>query len=110
MDRDPPNGFETWQVIIMAKDDNGSVSGLQTTTEIFISLIDINDNAPRLAMRQPVIWREREHPGIIIRLNATDYDSDENGPPFKFSIASTASAEIRSKFSINGLFSRFQFL
>lgn len=50
LDRDPPNGYATWQVIIQASDEGGGPKSLQKTTEVIIILEDINDNAPYLDM------------------------------------------------------------
>ncbi|XP_075221903.1 DE-cadherin-like [Lycorma delicatula] len=102
LDRDQPNGFEIWQVLVAASDEDGGPSSLRGSTEVVITLTDINDNAPFLDMVQPVIWRENQHPGPITKLVAKDYDGPENGPPFSFSIASSASSEIQSKFGVNG--------
>ena len=46
LDRDYPNGSEVWQVLIQADDEGG----LNTATEVWITLEDINDNAPFLRM------------------------------------------------------------
>lgn len=48
LDRDPPNGFNRWQVLITAMDQQGSPTALRSTTEVIINLTDINDNAPYL--------------------------------------------------------------
>lgn len=50
LDRDPPNGYDAWQVIIQATDDGGAPKSLRTSTELIINLRDINDNAPYLDM------------------------------------------------------------
>ena len=50
LDRDPPNGYETWQILIAASDEDGGPTNLRSTTEVVITLIDINDNAPYLDM------------------------------------------------------------
>lgn len=50
LDRDPPNGYASWQVIIQASDEGGGPKSLQKTTEVIIALRDINDNAPYLDM------------------------------------------------------------
>lgn len=50
LDRDPPNGYATWQVIVQASDENGGPKSLKITTEVIITLTDINDNAPFLDM------------------------------------------------------------
>lgn len=49
LDRDPPYGYSLWQVLIQANDDGGA-STTPSTTEVWITLIDINDNAPFLQM------------------------------------------------------------
>lgn len=46
LDRDYPNGTELWQVLISASDEGG----MNTATEVWITLEDINDNAPFLRM------------------------------------------------------------
>lgn len=50
----------------------------------------------------PVVWRENRPPGNIVKLEAKDNDGPENGAPFKFQIASSASPEIQSKFGVSG--------
>ncbi|XP_076295603.1 DE-cadherin isoform X2 [Lasioglossum baleicum] len=101
LDRDPPNGYSMWTVLVMAVDENGSPNALQSPVMVNITLIDINDNAPFLDMPYPVVWGENKDPGRITELRARDYDSDENGPPFLFRIDnSTADEEIRAKFEI----------
>ncbi|RZF45194.1 hypothetical protein LSTR_LSTR009965 [Laodelphax striatellus] len=102
LDRDPPNGFEIWQVLIAANDENGGQNFLGSSTEVVITLIDINDNSPVLNMTNPVIWRENQNPGIITQLIAKDNDGPENGRPFAFSIAPDANPDIVSKFGIQG--------
>lgn len=102
LDRDPPNGFVRWQVIIAANDEDGGPTSLRNNTEVIITLTDINDNAPFLDMVQPVKWDENQLPGTIVKLNARDYDSEQNGPPFTFKIAESATDDITEKFSISG--------
>lgn len=51
LNRDPPDGFPVWQVNIAASDEDGNAkTSLKTTTEVIITLTDINDNAPFLDM------------------------------------------------------------
>lgn len=50
----------------------------------------------------PVVWRENRPPGNIVKLEAKDNDGPENGAPFRFQIASSASPEIQSKFGVSG--------
>ncbi|XP_034940506.1 DE-cadherin [Chelonus insularis] len=103
LDRDPPNGYPMWTVIVMARDDDGSPTALRELVMVNITLIDINDNAPFLDMIQPVVWQEGLRPGNITKLKARDWDSDENGPPFKFSIDENSADDIiLSRFSIRG--------
>ncbi|XP_012283328.1 DE-cadherin [Orussus abietinus] len=102
LDRDPPNGYPIWTVIVMARDEDGSPTALRELVMVNITLIDINDNAPFLDMPHPVVWYENEPPGNITELKARDYDSTKNGPPFKFAIVESADIEILTYFSING--------
>jgi len=48
LDRDPPNGYETWQILIAADDEDGNSTSVRSLTEVYITLTDINDNAPYL--------------------------------------------------------------
>ncbi|XP_046385444.1 DE-cadherin isoform X3 [Ischnura elegans] len=98
LDRDPP-GYPIWQVLISAKDEDGGPTSQGESTEVVITLIDINDNAPFLSMDMPVVWNENVEPGKITELIARDNDSEENGAPFTFSL-DAANEDIRNKFSI----------
>lgn len=98
LDRDEPNGYKKWQIIIAAVDENGN--GLRSVDEVEITLIDINDNAPFLTNKMPVIWYENQNPRSIISLTAKDYDEDQNGPPFVFEIDTNAPNDIHAKFGI----------
>lgn len=50
LDRDPPSGFPTRQILIMAADHGGKLGSdsLRSPTEVILVLTDINDNAPFL--------------------------------------------------------------
>lgn len=50
---------------------------------------------------EPVVWRENTAPGRITRLRAIDADGNDNGKPFDFKLAESASDDIRDKFSVN---------
>lgn len=50
LDRDPPDGASTRQVIIHAYDNNGVDPTLSSSTDFNIELKDINDNAPYLSI------------------------------------------------------------
>ena len=101
LDRDPPNGHPVWTIQVTASANDGLPTGNSyESIEVNITLIDKNDNAPFLAMRQPIIWYELKQPGNITKLKAHDYDSDSNGPPFEFRIDGNADDEIKTKFFI----------
>lgn len=102
LDRDEPNGHMYWQILIAASDDHGNADSLQSTTEVTITLIDINDNAPFLITKQPVVWYENQRPDRIVQLTSKDYDEPQNGPPFVYDIAENATDDIRRKFGIEG--------
>lgn len=55
LDRDPPNGYERWQILVSAKDEKGGPNNLQSVLEVEIILTDINDNAPYLDMVNAII-------------------------------------------------------
>ncbi|XP_054736553.1 DE-cadherin [Anastrepha obliqua] len=109
LDRDPPDGHKSWQVLIAAVDEDGF--GLKSVTHVIINLQDINDNAPFLVNTMPVIWQENRNPGQVVQLQANDYDEPQNGPPYTYGIDSEASADIKAKFSIDNdyLFANVQF-
>ena len=100
LDRDLPNGYAVWPIIVTAKDDDGSPTSRRELVKVEITLEDINDNAPFLDIQQPIVWDERQLPGKITKLRARDYDTDANGPPFNFNIDENADLEIITKFEI----------
>lgn len=100
LDRDAPDGHKNWQVVIAAVDENGN--GLRISTDVIITLIDINDNAPILSNQMPVVWYENQQPSNIVKLTAVDFDEPQNGAPFFFDIDMSASKDIKEKFSIAG--------
>ena len=51
--------------------------------------------------KQPVVWPENRQPGIVTKLEASDHDSDANGPPFEFNLDNTASPDIHDSFRIS---------
>ncbi|XP_022902196.1 DE-cadherin [Onthophagus taurus] len=99
LDRDKPNGSETYQAYIHAFDDGNSPNSQTQSAEIFLDLKDINDNAPFLTVTETV-WQENQEPGEIITFEADDYDSPENGPPFTYSFAEKIDENTKSKFYI----------
>ncbi|KAL9916406.1 DE-cadherin [Glossina fuscipes fuscipes] len=109
LDRDLPYGHKSWQVLIAAVDEDGT--GEKTAAPVTINLQDINDNAPFLINKMPVIWQENRNPGQVVQLQANDYDEPQNGPPYTYGIDSESSADIKTKFSIDNdyLFANVQF-
>ncbi|CAG7733720.1 unnamed protein product [Allacma fusca] len=103
LDADPPDGHNTHYLRVGAKDEWGkgatSLTGYQ---ELAVHLTDINDNKPELNCTNPVVWEENRPAGRIILLTAHDKDTEQNGPPFSFSIVDTKNTdpEIRTLFSI----------
>lgn len=100
LNRDPPNGIKIWQVLINAVDVQGL--GESSTMTLTIELEDINDNAPFLTNKMPVVWNENQESGEIVQLTADDYDEPRNGAPFTFEISEDASQDIKSKFDVRG--------
>lgn len=100
LDRDAPDGHKEWQIVVAAKDENGN--GLSFATVVIVTLNDINDNAPFLTNRMPVIWYENQQAGDIVQLTADDYDEPKNGAPFTYKIDSNATDDIKNKFSVIG--------
>lgn len=98
LDRDAPNGFKNWQIYVDAIDEDGN--GLRSATEVTITLEDINDNAPFLTNKMPIVWMENREAGKIVELTATDYDEPKNGPPFHFQLDPNGDEEIISKFRV----------
>ncbi|KAJ8681926.1 hypothetical protein QAD02_017718 [Eretmocerus hayati] len=112
LDRDQPNGYPLWTITVIAQDEDGGQNSQQSLESVNITLNDINDNAPFLDMSYPVIWYENQEPGNITKLKARDYDSEDNGPPFTFSIDSaSADMSILERFDIRGddLYARVTF-
>jgi len=82
LNRDQPDGFPTIQVTIGAADVNGeeALRPLKTTTYIYISLTDINDNAPFLDMVS-IIWKNFFCIHIVRDVNCAlmrNYNNTEN--------------------------------
>ena len=100
LDRDLPNGFPIWSTFIFAKDENGGPSGLESFVEFEVVLKDVNDNAPVLDMPNGLVWYENQNAGYVGSLDAKDYDTPENGPPFIFRIADNAPPAIKNQFSV----------
>ena len=79
--------------------DHGAVP-LSSKLFVYVQVQDTNDNAPFLNMPDGLVWYENQPPGEVGALVAEDYDTLENGPPFRFSLDPAASPSIRKQFSV----------
>ncbi|XP_041772887.1 DE-cadherin-like isoform X1 [Anopheles merus] len=100
LDRDPPHGQEVIQINITITDENGKGRTVMETVYIFVE--DINDNAPQLTNRMPVVWSENRPSAMITKLTAKDADGEHNGPPFFYSVDPDAPTEIKNRFQTVG--------
>ncbi|XP_009892389.1 PREDICTED: neural-cadherin-like [Charadrius vociferus] len=85
--------IQKYSLIVQAS-DQGTPAHTGSVT-VLINLLDINDNGPRFeAPYMPVVWENILRPEIVYMnhtsklLHAFDPDSEENGPPFTFSLPS----------------------
>ena len=101
LDRDLPNGYTPWRVYIYAKDENGGPTGIENYVELEVNLIDKNDNAPYLDMPGGLVLYENQPARDVGVLQASDYDTEENGPPFRFSLDGDADHDIKQWFEVN---------
>ncbi|KFR02399.1 Neural-cadherin, partial [Opisthocomus hoazin] len=83
--------MQKYRLIVQAS-DQGTPARTGSVT-VLINLLDVNDNGPRFeAPYMPVIWENILKPEVVCMnhtsklLHAFDPDSDENGPPFIFSL------------------------
>ncbi|KFV19902.1 Neural-cadherin, partial [Tauraco erythrolophus] len=83
--------LQKYSLIVQAS-DQGTPARTGSIT-VLINLLDVNDNAPRFeAPYMPVVWENMLRPEIVFMnhtsklLHAFDLDSEENGPPFTFSL------------------------
>ncbi|XP_042677339.1 LOW QUALITY PROTEIN: neural-cadherin-like [Centrocercus urophasianus] len=83
--------IQKYSLIVQAS-DQGTPAETGSVT-VLINLLDVNDNGPRFeAPYMPVVWENMLSPEIVHMnhssklLHAYDPDSEENGPPFTFSL------------------------
>ncbi|XP_025072404.1 neural-cadherin-like isoform X1 [Alligator sinensis] len=83
--------IQQYHLIIQASDQG--IPAQTGSVTILINLLDINDNGPCFeAPYMPVVWENMLGPQVVYMnhtsklLHAFDPDSDENGPPFTFSL------------------------
>jgi len=54
------------------------------TGTIFVTLVDVNDNAPKFAADyRPVVYENQPPSQSVITVSAVDRDGPTNGPPFE---------------------------
>jgi len=52
---------------------------------VFVTLLDVNDNAPEFAeVYRPVVYEHQLAGLSVITISAVDRDGPTNGPPFEF--------------------------
>jgi len=105
LDRDRPDGYPEWNIYVFAKDSFTDETGevgpqLENFVQVKVILTDINDNAPILNMPEGLVWYENQKPGRVGELLAEDYDTEKNGPPFKFYLAKDIQPDFKSKFAV----------
>ncbi|PIK40237.1 putative protocadherin Fat 1 [Apostichopus japonicus] len=85
LDREQSSSYS----LVVRASDSGEVARSQEVT-VKISVVDINDNAPRFSSHNYTIIRKEDTPlhTLLIQFNVTDADSPGNGPPFTFSMVS----------------------
>ncbi|XP_009464067.1 PREDICTED: neural-cadherin-like [Nipponia nippon] len=83
--------MQKYSLVVQAS-DQGTPARTGSVT-ILINVLDVNDNGPRFeAPYMPVVWENILKPEIVYMnhtsklLHAFDPDSEENGPPFTFSL------------------------
>jgi len=58
---------------------------LTGTGTVFVTLLDVNDNAPEFAADyRPVVYENQPPSQSVITISAVDRDGPANGPPFEF--------------------------
>ncbi|XP_075692920.1 neural-cadherin-like [Rhinoderma darwinii] len=83
--------LSTYALVILATDEG--IPAQSGTMTVLLSLLDVNDNGPMFdGLYLPIVWENTAFPQTL-RLNdssyllhAVDLDSQENGPPFHFSL------------------------
>lgn len=87
-------------VKILAIDDG--VPQRTAVATLTVILEDVNDNPPKFLRDYVSIIYENSSPGKIEEIHAADLDDRNagNGPPFKFSLDSSASPQIRDIFKV----------
>ncbi|NXG56211.1 CADN protein, partial [Hemiprocne comata] len=83
--------IQKYSLIVQAS-DQGTPACTGSVT-VLINLLDVNDNGPRFeAPYMPIVWENILRPEVVYMnqtsklLHAFDPDSEENGPPFTFSL------------------------
>ncbi|NWH61172.1 CADN protein, partial [Geococcyx californianus] len=99
--------IQKYSLIVQAADQGTPARSGSVT--VLINLLDVNDNGPRFeAPYMPVVWENIPRPEIVAMnhtstlLHAFDPDSEENGPPFAFSLPSDYQNSLDFSLTDNG--------
>ncbi|NWX98396.1 CADN protein, partial [Nothoprocta ornata] len=83
--------IQKYSLVVLASDQG--IPAQTGSVTVLINLLDVNDNGPRFeAPYMPVVWENTLGPEVVNMnhtsklLYAFDPDSEENGPPFTFSL------------------------
>lgn len=81
--------------------DEGAPPRTATAT-LSLSLTDVNDNAPHVARRDPILVPENTRPGHVAALALDDPDdwSLGHGPPFTARLDDNAAPDIKNTFAV----------
>jgi len=65
--------------------DDAGIPAQTGTGTVFVTLLDVNDNAPEFAADyRPVVYENQPPSQSVITISAVDRDGPANGPPFEF--------------------------
>lgn len=96
LDRDPPSpGVYRFQLVVREAISNAASAPLSMT----VTLIDVNDNAPKLPIYEPVTIKAGDGRRFVTQVTAIDNDDGENAK-IKYSIYHVSNNGI-SRFTIN---------
>ncbi|KAF7648827.1 hypothetical protein LDENG_00151130, partial [Lucifuga dentata] len=80
-----PLDREAWPIfnLVVTATDNGSPPATGTTN-VIVTVVDANDNAPKLTFTEAQVKENQAHGTIVARLNASDSDLPPNQGPFTY--------------------------
>ncbi|XP_068233350.1 neural-cadherin-like [Palaemon carinicauda] len=88
---------------ILAVDDG--VPAMTATNTLTISIMDVNDNAPKFLEDYHPVLPENQSPRMFAEIRAIDVDDrlEGNGPPFLFELSPLASVDIKDSFRVTNI-------